>query len=290
MSPASAASPDALLPELAAWATATGAATGLLDDPDRRPLLTVVTADPTLASRIDGTQDRINVLADAAGADVRVATVPTGSGSGLSVPDVERYLSAGRELTDAAVDSGVRLLLVGGTATPVTTASVVGTVCRKEPVTLFHRDVSADVRSWQDEILAVRDTMFRARGYRNGPWDEGSVREILRILGTPELAVATGMLAGASVRRTPVILDGAATLAAALLAEAVSPGSARDWLAPHRPPDPAADHVMARLRLSPVIDRDLGPVSGGAGLVVLPLVKTAVALMAPTSGDGPGLP
>ena len=283
----SATSTEALLPVLASWVRDTGA----LPEPDARtgasPLLHVVTSDPDLAGAVAEGRSPLSVSGNTAGADIRVTTVdgpagPVGTvGPGLTPDQVSDYIDRGRELADTAVDSGVRLLLAGGTGDGAVGAAVTGTVCRREPVALVAPYVGTDTGPWKAEVLAVRDALFRARGYRNGPWDEGSAREVLRLLGTPELAVMTGLLVGAVSRRTPVILDGADTLAAALLADAVSPGAPRWWLAPHVPPAPAARFALERLRLAPVIDRDLGPVSGGAALTVLPLLRAAVAAEPP---------
>ena len=77
-----------------------------------------------------------------------------------------------------------------------------------------------------------------------------------------------------------MILDGPATLAAALLAESLRPGSTSWWLAPHTPDEPSAPPALRRLSLSPVHDDDLGlPDSGsGAVLAVLPMVRTAAVV------------
>lgn len=268
----------ALLPTLASWAAETGA-TGALDGTrEPRPQLTVVTADPGVDAGVTAGTSPLTALASLAGADVAVDTVPGTDGPGMSPTEVERWTGHGTALADRAVDSGVGLLLLGGTGDPVVTASVTGTVCRKEPVVLVRHTVGGDLADWRRDVTGIRDALFLTRGYRNGPWDTGSAREVLRLTGTPELAAMVGFLTGAAARRTPVVLDGADTLAAALLADAVSPGSARWWLLPHLVPGSPAVFAADRLRLSPVVDRDLGARTGGAGLAVLPLLRAAVAV------------
>lgn len=267
----------ALLPALAAWARDTALTASLTDDGGQRPALLLVTADETLAAETATGESRPAGLASSVGADVRVHPVAPATAVGLGADEVEALLSDGVEVADHAVDSGVPLILLSGSGNPVSSvsvASVTATVCRKEPVAVVRHEIGADVAEWRDAVETVRDAMFAARGYRNGPWDAGSVREILRILGTPDLAVMVGVLTQAAARRTPVILDGADTLAAALLADAMSPGATRWWLVPHRPASPTVGFAADRLRLSPVIDRDLG-LDSGAGLATLPLVRVA---------------
>lgn len=273
----------ALFPVLATWAADTGADAALTGDTGHRPQLTVVTADPGIGDAVATGNSPLTALSgpSAADADVVVDTVGatvTGTGDSLSPAGVEHWTGHGAALADRAVDSGVGLLLLAGTVDPVVTATVTGTVCRKEPVTLVRHSVGSDVSDWCRDVTAVRDTLFRARGYRNGPWDTGSARELLRITGTPELSTMVGVLVGAAARRTPVILDGTATLAAALLADAASPGSARWWLLPQSPADPPAAFAADRLRLTPVVDRPLGAPVGGAALSMLPLLRLATAV------------
>ncbi|AGP30545.1 nicotinate-nucleotide- dimethylbenzimidazolephosphoribosyltransferase [Corynebacterium terpenotabidum Y-11] len=266
----------ALLPTLAAWADRAGAADALASGTGQPPVLLLVTSDAVTAEQVAAGASTVAPLADAAGADVRVTLTDPSVTGGLPADQVELYLELGHRTVDDAVDSGTPLLVVGGTGAAVTTASVTATVCRKEPVSVVRHTVGADPAVWRQEVTAVRDAMFRARGYRNGPWDAGSAREILRILGTPELAVTVGILHQAAARRTPVILDGADTFAAALLADAIAPGSTDWWMAAHVPPAPSAGPALDRLQLTPAIDRDLGPDRGGAGLTALALLRLAV--------------
>lgn len=269
--------PTALLPALAAWARDTALTTSLTGETGQPPTLLFATADRSIAAETTAGGSHLASLASTVGADIRVHPVAPAVAVGLDADKVEELLAEGAALTDHAVDSGVPLILLSGSGNPVSSvsvASVTATVCRKEPVAVVRHEIGADVALWRDGVETVRDAMFAARGYRNGPWDAGSVREILRILGTPDLAVMVGVLTQAAARRTPVILDGADTLAAALLADAMSPGATRWWLVPHRPASPTVEFTVDRLRLSPVIDRDLG-LDSGAGLATLPLVRVA---------------
>lgn len=295
---------EGLLRVLATWARDTGAVDALAEGSAHPPVLRIITAttpDAPVAPEDGGTGtlDTLRTLAGLAGADVaelrETVTEMTDPDHrrtederpvGLSAPQVAAGLDAGVALADAAVDAGERLILlcvrdstVEG-LTGIAASAITGTVCRREPVAVVGQGTSidvADVDRWRKDVTMVRDAMFLARGYRNGPWDSGSVREVLRILGTTELAVTVGFLTGAAARHTPVILDGAASLSAALLAEATTPAASDWWLVPHLPAEPSARFAVERLGLTPVFQRSLGVADGGAGLVVVPLLKAAVA-------------
>ncbi len=87
--------------------------------------------------------------------------------------------------------------------------------------------------SWAGQVTGVRDGLRTARLHLADP------EQLLTALGSAPLAVLTGVLAQAAVRRTPVVLDGSAvTAAAAVLADRLAPGAARWSLAGQVPPSP----------------------------------------------------
>jgi nicotinate-nucleotide--dimethylbenzimidazole phosphoribosyltransferase len=310
-----------VLASLGEWVRSTGCAPDLVpggspeaDDPPR-PALVVLVGDHGVANgheisslatgagrqvaeEITSGGSVLNDLAAVSGADVSAidtngaigtdgtaGTAPqsplpsTDRQDGLSEQDVLTFLDQGRALADGHADSATPLLLVGtmGAGATTTAAAVIGTVCNIEPVKLLHPDDP----HWPTKTTVIRDAMFRARRYRRGPATASTTREILRILGTPDLAVAAGLLSQAAERRTPVILDGVSTLAAALLAESLHPGSTSWWLAPHTPDEPSAAPALRRLSLTPVHEDDLGLPdggAGGAGLAVLPMIRTAAVV------------
>lgn len=255
-----------------------------MPDAAQPPVLHVISSSSPATMNLIEETAALSALSMVAGTTITAEDLPPSGdrpqGIGLEAYDVATMLAAGEALTDRAVDAGEKLVLLSASSDPIAVSAIAGTICRTEPVSVVTQGTSVDIKNiddWRAEVLAVRDAMFHARGYRSGPWDAASVREILRILGTRELAITVGALAQASSRRTPVILDGMETLVAALLAEAFAPGSADWWLVPHIPRQPAGKVVVQKLGLSPILDRDLGAPRGGAGMAVLPLLRAAVA-------------
>lgn len=270
-----------VLARLRDWVTTTGCVTALVPDETgsgARPALVAVTQDGSPAAEsLAAGGSVLNDLATISGADLEVVTAAT---AGLTAEDVLALIAQGQAQADAHADAATPLLLVGmpgaDADAAAAAAAVIGTRCNVEPVNLLR----AHDPDWQRRVILVRDLMFTTRRLRRGPATASSSREILRMIGTAELAVVVGLLSQAAERRTPVILDGPATLAAALLAEALRPGSADWWLAPHTPDEPSAPAALRRLSLSPIHDADLGlPGTGcGAGLAVLPMVRTAAVV------------
>lgn len=299
-----------VLPRLGGWADSTGCAAALAGASDRQPPVLVVTAcDHAVAEPVDGAESPISDLpwgyaqhtaeqiisgasplndtARLAGCDVAVVTVSAAEGDNGdegAPPSIEQWLATGQQAADEHADAGIPLLLTGtvGAGATTTSAALVGVLCNVEPVNLVGRGARVGARhgisdeKWNNKTLAVRDLMFPARRHRRGPASEEKARAVLELLGSPDIAYLTGLLSQAAVRRTPVVLDGVATFAAGLLAEAMTPGASRWWLAPHHPTEPAAATALRNLSLVPVVGEDLGAPDAGAGLAVLPMLTAAV--------------
>ncbi|WP_460429231.1 nicotinate-nucleotide--dimethylbenzimidazole phosphoribosyltransferase, partial [Amycolatopsis endophytica] len=94
-----------------------------------------------------------------------------------------------------------------------------------------------------------------------------------------DLAALTGFLAQAAVRRTPVLLDGLAVAAAALVAEELPPGARCWWRAAHADAEPAHRMVLEHLDLKPIVDLGLRLGDGTGAATALPLLITASRLL-----------
>ena len=222
---------------------------------------------------------RLLVLADTAPA--RTVSVAIDTGVDLRVVGAREMapenrgeavaaVLAGVALTDEEVDSGADLLVLAlpdpDLAVPV--ASLVGLLTKADAsaVTATGQDDAA----WMVACAATRDTMRRGR-----PTMADHV-DLLATVGTGDLAVATGVLLQAAARRTPVVLDGPATAAAALVAARLAFRAADWWLAGNLSPDPAHSLALARLSLEPVLDLGLRGDDGTGALLAVPVLRAAV--------------
>lgn len=240
----------------------------------------------------------VNVLAASVGATVRVVDIAVDAdddtppavtrhkvrrSSGridvedaLSQPEVDAALVAGIAIADEEVDRGADLLIPGDMGIGNTTAAAVliAALTGTEPVAVAGRGTGIDDTTWMRKTAAIRDALRRARPVVADPV------ELLRVSGGADLAAMAGFLAQAAVRRTPVVLDGVAAGAAALVAEELAPGARQWWLAGHRSVEPAHDVVLERLELVPVLDLGLRLGEGSGAVAALPLLQMAVSVLA----------
>jgi nicotinate-nucleotide--dimethylbenzimidazole phosphoribosyltransferase len=241
----------------------------------------------------------VNVLADLAGATVRVADLAVDADLTDLPGDISRHkvrrssghiaaedaltddeavaaLWAGVAIADEEIDAGADLLVTGdmgiGNTTPA--AVLVGLLTRKDPSLVTGRGTGIDDATWMRKCAAVRDAMRRGRPVL------GDQVRLLGVVGGADLAATTGFLLRAAARRTPVVLDGVVSAACALVAQRAAFRAVDWWLAGHRSTEPAHALALDRLGLDPVLDLGLGLGEGAGALLAVPLLRAAGAALA----------
>ncbi len=245
----------------------------------------------------------LNALARLGGATVRVVdmsvngeTTPEVSGhkvrqgsgridreDALTHDETVAAFTAGVAIADEEVDAGADLLIPGdmGIGNTTTAAVLVGAVLALEPTAVTGRGTGLDDVGWMRKVTVVRDAMRRARPVRYDPFD------LLTAVGGADVAAMTGFLVEAAARRTPVLLDGVVSGAAAVVAREMCYDAAAWWLAGHRSTEPAHSAVLDALDLRPLVDLGLRLGEGSGALVALPILRAAVVTLAEmaTFGD-----
>lgn len=251
-----------------------------------------------MVANFDAGGAAINVLAEVAGATVRVADMAVdcdeplspavgahkirrGSGNiavedALTEEEAVAAISAGRQIADEEIDAGADLLIAGDMGIGNTTAAttLVAALTGTEPVVVVGRGTGIDDQGWMRKTGAVRDALYRARSVTSDPVG------LLRVCGGADLAAMAGFLAQAAVRRTPVLLDGMVVTAAALVAEKLAPGAQAWWQAGHRSTEPAHSLALSQLGLEPIVDLGMRLGEGTGAAVALPIVRAAIATLA----------
>ncbi|MBY8849563.1 nicotinate-nucleotide--dimethylbenzimidazole phosphoribosyltransferase [Saccharothrix longispora] len=236
----------------------------------------------------------VNVLANVAGATVRVVDVSVdsdtavgdlkvrrGSGSidredALTPEEAVKAVEIGRKLVDDEVDGGADLLIAGdmgiGNTTPA--AVLIAALTGAEPVAAVGRGTGVDDQGWMRKTAAIRDALRRARPVIDDPV------ALLAAASGADIAAMAGFLAQAAVRRTPVILDGVVAGAAAVMAEELAPGAREWWVAGHRSAEPAHALALDHLGLEPLLEFDMRLGEGSGAVAALPLVVMATRVLA----------
>jgi nicotinate-nucleotide--dimethylbenzimidazole phosphoribosyltransferase len=253
-----------------------------------------------MVANIDAGGATINALSAIAGATVRVADlsvdadalserigahkVRRGRGDiavqdALTEEETISAIAAGQRIADEEVDSGADLLIAGDMGIGNTTAAavLVAALTNAEPVAVVGFGTGIDDAGWARKTAAVRDALYRTRAVLPDPV------ALLRCCAGADLAAMAGFCAQAAVRRTPVVLDGMAVTAAALVAERMAPGARQWWQAGHRSTEPGHALALGALELDPILDLRMRLGEGSGAAVALPVLRAAVAALASTA-------
>jgi nicotinate-nucleotide--dimethylbenzimidazole phosphoribosyltransferase len=247
----------------------------------------------------------VNVLAQRLGAGIRVvdmavATDPPGAalpgdvtkwrvrrGSGrldvedaLTVAEAEQAITAGTAIADEEIDAGADLLIPGdmgiGNTTPA--AVLIGVLTGSDARSVTGRGTGID------DAALVRKRAIVAAGIERGAAVPGTTGpdavSLLAAVGGADIAAMAGFLAQAATRRTPVLLDGVVSGAAALVAERLAPGARAWWQAGHRSAEPAHGVALEALGLQPMVELGMRLGEGSGALVAVPILIAAADTLA----------
>lgn len=101
---------------------------------------------------------------------------------------------------------------------------------------------------------------------------------ILTSVGGLDLAGLAGMCIGGALYQIPIVLDGVISMAAALLAERLVPGTKEYLLPSHKGKEPAAALLAEALGMVPVIDGELALGEGTGAVMMFSLLDLAVSI------------
>ena len=219
----------------------------------------------------------VGLMEPVRGIDTRVVRRGTGRidrESALTAEAAQAAVRAGASVADEEIDCGADLLLAAalGVGGSTAAAAVISVITGIEPAKVVGRGSGIDDDTWMRKLAAVRDARWRSLPYRQ---DQQS---LLAACGGSDLAALTGFLLRAASRRTPVVIDGVVTLAAALVAHEVAPRAMRWWTVAQAIPDRGYQAALPRLGLSPIVDLRLRRSDGVGALISLSLVRAAVRL------------
>ena len=216
---------------------------------------------------------------DIAAGSAPVATLARVHGAGVRLEEIPidgAALEFGRSIADSEIDAGADLLIPGELTEgfSVEAAALFGAITKTEPVTLASLEASLTTKQWQADVTAIRDHMFRFRGYPT------NLLDLVRECQMPTVQSLVGFILQATSRRTPVLVDGCLATVCGLIAEKVAPGT-QAWLrSAQLSPEPAHIQAVQQLGLTPLLAFDLTTGQGTGGVLALSALNAAIELVA----------
>ncbi len=199
-------------------------------------------------------------------------------GPAMTLAEFDAAWQVGADEARSAVDDGVRLLIAGemgiGNTTPA--ACLTALLVDTDPELATGRGAGADDAMLAAKRRVVATATARARARARVRLDLRTA--IAEVAGLEIVAMAGFFAEGARLGAT-LLLDGYVATAAALIAEALRPGTAHAIIAAHRSAEPGHAAALARLGLEPLLEWEMRLGEGTGALVALPLLDSAVALL-----------
>ena len=173
----------------------------------------------------------------------------------------EAALRAGMETAEELAGRGMQLLAAGemGIGNTTTTAAVAAALLGRSPEETVGRGAGLS-----DGGLVRKRRAVAAALAVNQP-DPTDPMDVLCKVGGLDIAAMTGFYLGCAFQKLPVLLDGAISCAAGLLAS-------------HRPAEPCGQLLLDALGLEPVLDAGLRLGEGTGAAAAMPLLDMALSV------------
>lgn len=190
-----------------------------------------------------------------------------------------------RETAVTAVETGIRLagklkkrgfeiIATGemGIGNTTTSSAVAAALLEADPKLVTGRGAGLSLEGFKRKQEVIRAGLLT---WRPDPKDG---IDVLSKVGGLDLAGLAGIFIGGMRYRIPVAADGLISLAAALAAERICPGTKEFLLASHMPAEPAGEMLLDALGAKPLIYGKLCLGEGTGAVALFPLLDMAAAV------------
>ena len=208
----------------------------------------------------------------------RVAPVAPGTadlamGPAMDEGQFDAAWALGADEANAAVAAGFRVLIAGEMGIGNTTASA----CLTHALTGVDAETATGFGAGADRAMRAHKRVIVEQAVAR--LGDARDKAALAAIAGFEIVAMAGFYASGAASGVVLLLDGYVSTAAALIAEALAPGTARSMIAGHRSAEPGHAAALARLGLTPILDWQMRLGEGTGALTALPLLDSAAALL-----------
>ncbi len=178
----------------------------------------------------------------------------------MTIIDAALGVEAGIALAISLSEGGLDVLAIGA----------IGVGADVSSLALLGAAIGAPPTGFADEVAELA-------GAKGAEMAGAGGLELLAAFGGPDTAVLAGLILAAASTNIPVVIDGYATGAAALIAAALAP-DVKGYLVAAHAGTFTMPRILAHLGLAPVFEVGLGHGEGTGAAMVLPLLDQVAAL------------
>ena len=188
--------------------------------------------------------------------------------------DTLKAIKVGIEMVKELSDKGYDVVLTGemGIGNTSTSSAICASILNLPASDVTGKGAGLDSMGLIKKILVITDAIEKYDLYKANAYD------ILKTVGGYDIAALTGLCIGGARYHIPIILDGAITMAAALVASRLVPGTENYLIASHMGREILCKVVSENLGLKPVISADMALGEGTGAVMMLSLLDNALAV------------
>lgn len=192
-------------------------------------------------------------------------------GPAMNEEQVMKAIYIGIDLVKELKDEGFELIGTGemGIGNTTTSSAITSVLLNRTPKEVTGKGAGLTVEGIAHKVEIIEKAIAINQPDKDNPLD------ILRKLGGYDIAGLTGIFLGGMLYHVPIVIDGFISSVAALLAVRIHK-EAIDYMVPsHLSLEPACQHIMKELGLSPILHGNLALGEGSGAAFLFPLLDMA---------------
>ena len=196
-------------------------------------------------------------------------------GPAMTREEALQSVETGIRLAEGAASSNLFLLGAGdmGIGNTSSAAAICSALTGISVGDITGRGTGIDSSTWQRKVAAIDKGLALNRPNPDDPLD------VLAKVGGLEIGAITGLILGSAAHRTPLVLDGYISTAAALLAHRFNPSVGEFLFASHLSAESGHRAMLDHLMLSPLFDLGMRLGEGTGACIAMGLIEAAVKIM-----------
>jgi len=193
----------------------------------------------------------------------------------MTLDQARKSVETGIEIANTAVKNGATIIGTGdmgiGNTTP--SAAITSVVTGVSPFEATGRGTGIEGEAFERKVRTVE----KAISLHNP--DSSNGLDILAKVGGFEIGGIAGVILGAAANKTPVVIDGYISGAAALIASLIAPDCREYLIASHLSVERGHKAVLEYLSLKPILDLDLRLGEGTGAALAITIAEAACKIL-----------
>lgn len=190
----------------------------------------------------------------------------------MTEPETHIAIETGKDLVRELKEEGYEAICIGemGIGNTTTSAAIATALLKEKASDMTGRGAGLDDAKLAHKKEVIQTAIDQYDLYH------ADVMTVLQTVGGYDIAGMVGVYLAARKYKMPVVLDGAISMVAALVAEAMEPGTIHYLIPSHKSREPLAMKICEKLNLNPVLDAGMALGEGTGAVLFLGTLQTAL--------------